>query len=243
MRLYYMIYTFFQKMLARPEYRKFNAFTDSNPSEGHEFNYQLAKPYITNKKVLDVGCWSGQFEKLASKATKKIVGIDPNKEAIAFAKRTIKGSTFLHGSATNLPIENGVFDVVTFFDVLEHIPIHTEIICLKEIHRVLKQKGMLMLCTPYKHFLSIVFDPSFWSQGHRHYGKEEIESMLHKSGFKIRRAFTVGGKWSVIAYIINMIAKHILRIKFNFSKLIRKKLKEEAKQKGIMGIFIIAEKL
>jgi SAM-dependent methyltransferase len=238
-----MIYSLFQRILAREEHRKVNTFTDSQPSEGHTFNYSFAKKYIRNKSVLDIGCWTGQFEQLAVREAKKIVAIDPGMDAIKFAKHTIVGPTFLHGSATNLQFKNKSFDVVTFFDVIEHIPAHTELICLKEINRVLKPNGILLLCTPYKHMFSIIFDPSFWSQGHRHYSKDELETMLSQSGFKIETFFMVGGFWGIAVYIINMIAKHIFRIKLRFPKVIHQKLKDEFKPGGIMGIYVVAQKL
>ena len=40
-----------------------------------------------NKRVLDVGCSYGWFEKFASKDAKEIIGIDLNKEDIGIAKR------------------------------------------------------------------------------------------------------------------------------------------------------------
>lgn len=237
-----MIYTFLQKILTRPEKRKVDAFTDSDPSEAHKFNYRMAKPYIQGTNVLDIGCWTGQFEKLAVKDTKKLVGVDPNEDAIRFARSNNKKATFINGSATKLPVRTGTFDAVTFFDVLEHVPVHTEIACMKEIHRVLKPKGVLLMCTPYRHALSILADPAFWGFGHRHYGRDELEDMLQKSRFRVRKVLTAGGIWSMIAFPINMIAKHILKIKFNFSELIKNKLVEEYNHKGVMGIFIIAEK-
>src|SRR3972149_6174891 len=108
-----MLYEWLQPLLAKNEYRTFNVSTDSSPSEGNKFNYRLARPYISNKIVLDVGCWSGLFERLAIHATKKLVAIDPNGEAIAYAKRTIQGPQFRVGSATALPFRKESFDVVT----------------------------------------------------------------------------------------------------------------------------------
>ena len=239
-----MLYDVLQKILARPEYRTLNPDTDTTPSPYHEYNYHISKRYIKNKRLLDIGCWSGQFERLAVRSTKDIIGLDCNEEAILFARRLVKGPTFVVGSATKLSFKNESFDVVTFFDVLEHIPASTERVCLKEIHRVLKSGGYLLLCTPYKHLLSVLLDPSFWSQGHRHYGKQELMSLFSKAGFRIVDIFTVGGIWNALSYIAEMTLKHIFKVKPRLPAWVRQKVKSEyARNAGPSGIRITAQKI
>ena len=103
--LSFLLYKFLEKKLARVEPRTFNKNTDIDPSEGHKFHAELTIPYIKNKKVLDIGCWSGQYTALIKNDAKSVVAIDPNKKAIDFAKKTIKGVNFIQGSALNLPFK------------------------------------------------------------------------------------------------------------------------------------------
>src|SRR3989344_3079864 len=165
-----MIYNFLERIVTRPERRTINPSTDIEPAETHIFNASLAKRYIQKKKVLDIGCWTGQLEKLINQEAKELVGLEPDKDAVMVAKKAVSGVSFFVGTAEKLPFKNRSFDTVIFFDVIEHIPAQTELKCLKEIYRVLKPKGILILSTGYKHPIGVLFDPAFWAFGHRHYG-------------------------------------------------------------------------
>lgn len=71
-------------------HRKVNLYFDNKPSIHHIFNFNFSKPYIRNKKVLDVGCWTRQFESLVTSYLKEIAGIDSSNEAINFAPKNYK---------------------------------------------------------------------------------------------------------------------------------------------------------
>ncbi len=142
---------------------------------------------LKNKVVLDVGSSFGWLEKeILKKKPKKIVGVEINEEALAFAKKNIKGVEFLVGSALELPIAKNSVDVLTLFDVLEHVPEGTEMRVLSEVRRVLKKRGILLLSTPNNHVISKVFDLA-WYFGHRHYDKDKLSKMLKRSGFKVQK--------------------------------------------------------
>lgn len=237
-----MIYKFLERMVTRPENRKVNPSTDIEPSETHLFNARLVKQYIQKKKVLDIGCWTGQLEKLIMQDARELVGLEPSKDAVNVAKKSIPGAFFFVGSAEKLPFENNSFDTVIFLDVIEHVPVQTELKCLKEIYRVLKSRGILILSTGYKHPIGVLFDPSFWAFGHRHYGKSELKKMLIQTGFNTKHVITSGGFWRIITFNISMVAKHIFKIKLEYSKRIKKKVLEDFKPGGVVSIHIIAQK-
>lgn len=229
-------------MVTRPENRKVNPSTDIEPSETHIFNARLIRQYIQKKKVLDIGCWTGQLEKLISQETKELIGLEPNINAVRVARKTIPDVSFFTGTAEKLPFKDSSFDTVIFLDVIEHIPAQTELMCLKEINRVLKPKGILILSTGYKHPLGILFDPSFWAFGHRHYGKDELKNMLLQTGFYNKRVITSGKFWRIATFNISMVAKHIFKIKLDYPKWIKKKVLEDFKPGGVVSIHIIAQK-
>lgn len=237
-----MIYKFLERIVTKPEGRRVNPTTDIKPSATHIFNVKLAKQYIRNKKVLDIGCWTGQFEKLAIGTAKEIVGLEPDTDAVTFAKKTIPQAKFLVGTAEKLPFKNGSFDAITFLDVIEHIPAHTEIRCLKEIYRVLKPHGMVILSTNNKHLISVLFDPAFWAFGHRHYGKDELRNMLNKTGFNTKHVIISGGFWRIATFNASMVAKHLLRVELNYPKTIKRKILEDFRPGGVMSIHIVAQK-
>jgi len=237
-----MIYKFLERIFTRPESRTINPLTDIEPSETHIFNASLVKRYIKEKKVLDIGCWTGQLEKLISQQAKELVGLEPDRNAVRVAKRIVPGVSFFSGTAEKLPFRNRSFDTATFFDVIEHIPVQTELKCLKEIYRVLKPKGILILSTNYKHPIGILFDPAFWALGHRHYGKCELKNMLTQAGFDTKRIIISGGFWRITTCNISMVVKHIFKIKLEYPKGIKKKILEDFKPGGVVSIHIVAQK-
>lgn len=237
-----MYYKFLHKLVAKEESRSVNAHTDTTPSEGHNYNFEFAKPYIKNKVILDIGCWTGQFERLSVGVAKKIFAIDPDKKAIIFAKKTIKGPIFTTGSATKLDFKNNTFDVVTLFDVLEHVPLDSELKCFKEIYRVLKPKGVLLIITPNKHPIAVLLDPAFWAFGHRHYSKKEMKNLLKSAKFEKSQIAIVGGLWNISTFIISMIAKHILKFDLEYPEYIKAKMRKEYRPGGITSMRVIATK-
>jgi len=65
-------------------------------------------------------------------------------------------------SATHLPFRNDVFDLVLFTDVIEHLPRGEERNALKEIVRVLRRHGKIVLSCPNNIPLFTFLDPAFW---------------------------------------------------------------------------------
>jgi len=100
---------------------------------------------FNNKKILDVGCNYGEIEKILS-LKNNIIGIDVDKKALKIAKKTIKNAKFIEASATKLPFGNQCFDVVICLAVLEHIKEDNK--AIKELSRVLKKGGELLLAVP-----------------------------------------------------------------------------------------------
>lgn len=59
---------------------------------------------------------------------------------------SMRGATFVCGDACRLPFADGVFDLVTMFDVLEHIQDHAT--AAAEAKRVLRSGGTLLVSCP-----------------------------------------------------------------------------------------------
>jgi SAM-dependent methyltransferase len=72
------------------------------------------------------------------------VGLDINKRALTVARR--QGVHGICGAAGRLGVPSHAFDVVTAWDVIEHVP--DPVLTMAEIYRVLKPGGSLLLSTP-----------------------------------------------------------------------------------------------
>lgn len=84
--------------------------------------------------ILDVGCGH-----LASHVPRGNVNVD-------IQKPFHRPSNFVLSNANYLPFRNTLFDKVFFYDVIEHVENPSK--CLREIHRVLKKKGVVEISTP-----------------------------------------------------------------------------------------------
>lgn len=218
-----------------------NQSFDTVPTYLHIFNFESSKRFVKNKIVLDVGCWTGQFEKLAYKISKKIVGIDPKAEAIKLAKKELPKVDFLIAGADKLPFSNSYFDTVLMMDVIEHLPKESEISVLKEIRRVIKPGGILIISTPNKHFLSILLDPAYFLIGHRHYGMKEISKMLNEASFKIKKKRFVGNSYGLIYSNISLVFKYALGFEPKFLQKIKEFLLKEHAKEGFAFLNVVAQ--
>lgn len=223
--------------------RKVNLNFDKNPSFHHKYNVIFSLPYIKNKKVLDIGCWTGQFEQVASKYTKQIIGIDPGVEAIKSAKKLVPKAKFFVGDALNLNFPNKSFDTVTIMDVIEHIPKGTELKCLREVKRVLKPSGHIIISTPNAHILSILLDPAYFLIGHRHYSFQTLNKLLTKSGFEVIKTEKIGGTVRMFTALVESVTKHLFKSKLTIPRFIEKLIKLEYNSKFAFAEINIVAKL
>lgn len=197
---------------------------------------------LKGKVFVDVGSSFGWLEKKVSKeGAKEIIGIEPNKKALEFAKETVQGVTFLHGSALKLPVKSLSADVVSLFDVIEHTPKGSETKVLTEISRVLKKGGTLLLTTPNSHPISNILDPA-WYIGHRHYKLINIVSLLKKSGFSINKAYIRGGFWTCVYLTMFYLDKWMLGSRALKNSWLERKYNGEFDRSGFQTIFIKATK-
>lgn len=197
---------------------------------------------LKDKVLVDVGCSFGWLEKEILKLVpKRIIGIDPEKNALAFARRNVQKAEFIEGSASNIPLSDSVADVVILYDVIEHVPENKESLALEEISRILKKGGTLLFSTPNANFWSNLFDIA-WYFGHRHYKVENMTKLLQNAGFKIIQKETRGGIWSSIYMLWFYIAKWILGKKLPRNVFLEKMDDKSYSEGSMATLFIVAEK-
>jgi SAM-dependent methyltransferase len=117
----------------------FPGLVDADLLNEHVSRYRFAARF-TAGRCLDVGCGAGYGT--------TGVGIDLSLEAVAWARRNYPAARFLQASAASLPFADGTFDLVTAFEVIEHLESWSEL--LTEADRVLKPRGVLLVSTPNK---------------------------------------------------------------------------------------------
>lgn len=100
---------------------------------------------VTDGALLDVGCFSGLFLSNAKKRGFEVSGVEPNHEAYLHV-RDFWGFEVAHGGLSAADFASERFSVVTFLDVIEHVP--DPVSELKEALRLLRPGGLLILVTP-----------------------------------------------------------------------------------------------
>lgn len=206
----------------------------------HKFCIDFSKKYISNKKILNVGSWTGQYEALAINYAQKITSVDIEEKALAVLRKNFPKIECRKAYSHKLPFSNNSFDVVTLWAVIEHIPVGYELASLMELRRVLKPKGYLFLNTMNKSFLSDILDPAYWLVGHRHYSKIQLESMLADAGFVIEKTLIHSSFLTAFDAISFYIFKHIFRIKKPQVKFIQRMIDKDYYSKGFYEITIRA---
>ncbi|MEI7058348.1 methyltransferase domain-containing protein [Nocardioides sp. CCNWLW239] len=75
------------------------------------------------KRVLDVGCWTGEIGRVLTERGCTVTGIEIDPEAAGLAEKVLERVVVADLDATPLTelVEPGSFDVVIFADVLEHL--------------------------------------------------------------------------------------------------------------------------
>ncbi len=110
--------------------------------------YDEAVSHAAGRDVLDVGCNTGYGTMRFVPVARRVAGVDVSPRAIEAAqRRAIDGRPeFVLGGGLELPFPDDSFDVVTSFQVLEHVP--DPRVFLRELTRVTRPGGRIILATP-----------------------------------------------------------------------------------------------
>ena len=166
----------------------------------HPKHFLNPNPWFTSylqKKdlVLDLGSGNGQNAIKSSKYSKKVIGVEIDKSLIKIAQQSVyeKGIKNIKFQAGNLEekleFKSNSFNKVIFLDVLEHLRKRDEI--LKEVYRVLKPKGIIMVGVPnkttsWKKMQRSVDVSSFSDPDHKiEFSQNDINKLLKTFKFKI----------------------------------------------------------
>ncbi len=110
---------------------------------------------LTGKEIFDIGCgFGGRAVRFAELGAKRIVGLEPFSEpciegAAFAAKRGMLNVEFLVGAGERVPLDDNTFDLVTSYDVFEHVEDLAQVFA--ECLRVLKPNGSLYAVLPPFH--------------------------------------------------------------------------------------------
>jgi SAM-dependent methyltransferase len=143
---------------------------------------EAALPARPHLRFLDAGCGTGRnLEQLAGHG--RAVGLDLSEEAVRFCRR--RDVLVARGSVLHLPFAASSFDAALSLDVLYHAWVADDRAAVRELFRVLRPGGLLLLRVPALRLLWGAHDEAVQSR-HR-YHRRELRSLLDGAGLRILR--------------------------------------------------------
>lgn len=118
----------------------------------HLQRYYSILDLVKGSIVLDAACGEGYGTALMANYAKYVYGIDIDQETIQHASNKYKkiNKQFLNASIVSIPLKANSIDVVVSFETIEHVDENAQHTFLKEVKRVLKKDGILVISTPDK---------------------------------------------------------------------------------------------
>ena len=138
-----------------------------------------------NANVLDVGCGAGVPVTLFLSEQFQATGIDISEKQIELARQRVPKAKFFKQDMVKLDFAPQLFDAVTCFYSLIHVPREKHALALSNMNRVLKPGGYLLIITGNSNLVDDVDTffgkEMYWS----HFDRETSVQMIRDAGFHV----------------------------------------------------------
>ncbi len=145
--------------------------------------YSTIKKYSEQvRNICEIGCGVGNLSSKLGRKGYKVDAFDLDRNAVALAKRHNKNNNVNFFTKDVLTLRtNKKYDMVLAIEVIEHIK--NDAIAIKNIARILKKNGFLLVTVPVNEKYRTEFDNR---SGHiRRYTEKDLAEKLKKYGFRI----------------------------------------------------------
>lgn len=223
--LFNFVPPYFRKQISYENYKDENvtkAVRNGNnwvKIERHKLRYQLIKKYKPSGSLFDLGAGWGHFMLTGKMLGYDVYGIEISEQPYLYSKNDLK-----------LPVdhidffemkEDKKFDIVTMWDVLEHIDKADDVIA--KCARITAKDGYIVIQVPQ---IDSYFAKKYkenWkmmSLDHVNYfGKKTITQLLAKHGYKVE---TIKSSFEIKLFIMYTILPIIKRLKGNKKESVQK---------------------
>jgi SAM-dependent methyltransferase len=164
---------------------------------------------VAKGRLLDVGCAFGFMLDEARKRGWQPSGVDLSDFAVDYARNELGLDAYV-GRPRDIGFDSSEFSAVVMDDLIEHTT--DPLAEFKEVYRLLKPGGALILHTPNIQSLWYFFMRKYWvhmkPEEHLvYFSKQTITAMLKKAGFQVRYAHACS-KVTNADYILSVFKKY-----------------------------------
>lgn len=162
--------------------------------------------------ILDIGAGTGEFLSVAQNDGWDTIGVEPSDKAKTIAKS--KGVSFVEKTSE---LDSHTFDVITMWHVLEHVPNLDEQI--KELKRLLKPKGTLIVAVPNFKSFDAKYYGNFWAAydvpiHFWHFSKTAIQKLFEKEKMKLEKVLPM----KFDSFYVSLLSEKYKTGKMNYIK-------------------------
>ncbi|MCJ7827786.1 class I SAM-dependent methyltransferase [Patescibacteria group bacterium] len=172
-------------------------------------------------RLLDVGCAAGLFLAAARDEGFEVSGVEPNRWLARWGRENLKAK-ITTGSFEEACLRQSYFEVVTFWDVLEHLT--DPLGALEKAHRLLQKEGLMLINYPdIKSFWARLLGRNWWFvvSGHLFYFTPlTIKQMVEKAGFQVVKDYRHFQTLS-LGYLLTRLGRYNEKLAGSFSWLVK----------------------
>ncbi len=155
------------------------------------------EPFRKTNKILDMGCGTGFFLEEAKAKGWEVYGTELSESAIKICEA--KGITMQKISLSGGIFNDGMFDVITSFEVVEHINNPFEMV--KDMYKILRKGGLVYLTTPNfnaveRYILKSKYSIIEYPEHLIYFTAKTLNYLFTKNGLRRKRIRTTGISFS-----------------------------------------------
>lgn len=163
---------------------------------------QQISQLLPGGRLLDVGAGTGVFlNEMRRYGNWNLAGVELSQSAAQYARSKFALDVFV-GQLEDAPWPPGSFDVVTLWDVLEHLP--NPRAALNRIRVLLRPEGYLVFSVPNADSIDAHLFGRYWIglDAPRHmsvFKPQNLRRLLSETGFTIEKAYSFYGRYTTFA--------------------------------------------
>ena len=178
---------------------------------------KLVKEHSRGKKLLDIGCGTGEFIFFCKKNGFDVTGIEPSENPRFFAQTKYKLDVHEETYLDNLI--HPEFDVITLWHVLEHVHLLNE--RMNKIMEIMKPDGTLIIAVPNSDSWDARYYGKFWAaydlpRHLYHFSRETMQVLAKNHALKIDRIIPM----KLDAFYISLLSEKYAKGKQNYLKAV-----------------------